>query len=106
MGSNAAAALIIFQLKKSNSLKCLHTAHGVDRSVLFMRQARPDNSAIQNVISMDISLMHTDIRLANFTTNLGIEDANCKFYHEQIPKTANMERHVKNKHEGARRFQK
>jgi len=39
-----------------------------------------------------IALMHDDIRQANFTTKPRFENANCKFYHAQIPKAGKMKK--------------
>lgn len=37
-------------------------------------------------LTLSISLMHVDIKLANFIIKSRFKDENCKFYHEQIPK--------------------
>ena len=48
------------------------------------------------------ALMHGDIRLAKINTKPQFENANCKFYHEQIPKAAKMKKiPTWKQHEGA-----
>ena len=50
------------------------------------------NSIAWKIRQNVIALMHDDIRQANFTTKPRFENANCKFYREQIPKAAKMKR--------------
>ena len=49
-----------------------------------------------------MALMHNDIRQENFTTKPCFENTNCKFYHGQIYKVAEMKRNPSWKqHKGA-----